>query len=72
MAHALKLLDCEEHLFHLIRLGLAFVVLDAYPRIAGPRRLEDQVAGARLARLAEIFLADLSELGEPDICRLAP
>ncbi|WP_310449820.1 hypothetical protein [Sulfuritalea sp.] len=30
----------------LIRLGLAFVVLDVDPRIAHPRRLEDGVTGA--------------------------
>ena len=50
---------------HLISLRLALVVLDVDPGIAYSWHLEDQMAGTRLTRLAEKFLARHSEIGEP-------
>jgi hypothetical protein len=71
MAHTLQLVDGQQDLPNLIRLGFAFLILDVDPGIANPRRLEDDVTAARLARLPEKLLTDPHEIAEPHISRLA-
>src|ERR1035438_8869623 len=47
----LLLVDCREDLPHLVWLGLSFVVLNVYARVAGPRSLEDGMESAGGSRL---------------------
>jgi hypothetical protein len=51
----------------LIGLGPALVVLDIHPRIARPRRLEEDMAASRLPGLTEELLANLEQIGKPHI-----
>ena len=51
---------------------LALVVLDVDPWITGPRCLEEYVAGACLAGLPEILLANFLKVAEPHVGRFAP
>jgi len=71
IAHALQFVDCQKNLPNLIRLGLAFVVLDIDPGITDPRSFEDRMTGSRLARLSEMLLTYFLEIAEADVCRLA-
>jgi hypothetical protein len=53
-------------------LALPLSFLDVDPGITDPWRLEDRMAGAGLTGLPEIRLAHFPEVGETDVCRLAP
>jgi hypothetical protein len=55
----LQLVDRGEHLPHLIGLRFTSVILNIYPRVAGPWRLEYDVAGALLASFAEVVAQTL-------------
>ena len=71
IAHALQLVEGQQYLAHLVCLGLAFVRLEIDPRISRPGRFEQHVAGAVLSRFAEVRLADLAEIREPDTAGFA-
>ncbi len=47
------------------------VILDGDARVTDLRCLDDDVARSHLAGLSEVFLADLFEVAEPDILRVA-
>jgi len=55
-----------------MRLGLPLRILNVDAGISRSWRLEDHVAGTRLPRRTEVLLANLPEIGKPDIGRFAP
>jgi len=50
-----QFLDCLQYLSHLMRLCVAFLVLDIYARIAGPGSLENSMTAAALPGLTKAF-----------------
>jgi hypothetical protein len=51
-----------KRLPRLVRLGLALVVLDVYPRVTGPWHLEHSVRRPSLPGFPEMVLADPVEI----------
>lgn len=62
-----QLLDGLQHLFDLVCLSLALVILNIYPRIPWPWRFINPMTGALMPGRPEIPCTDLAQIQEPDI-----
>jgi hypothetical protein len=69
ISHSCQFLNCQQHLPNLIRLGVAFVVLDIDSWIANSRRFENYIASTGLTWFTEIPLTNFLEVCKPDACR---
>jgi hypothetical protein len=61
----------RRNLPYLIRLGLPFVVLNIYARVARPWSLEYRVTRTSLTSFTEVFDADLEQVGVPHVARFS-
>jgi len=69
---SLQTVDSQQNLAYLIGFCLSSVILNIDTRIALPRGLVDSVTCARLPRLPEIFVANLTKRIEADPFRVLP
>ncbi len=68
----LQFLDGCQYLAHLVRFGLAVIVLDIYSRIALPRQPIHAIGSSLLSRLAEVVIAESAQVSEANPNGAAP
>ena len=61
-----------QELSHLIRLGLAAIVLHVYARVACPIHLPNSVAAIDMARWTEEIVGHLARVGKANACWTVP